>query len=460
MSCWRGHDDDLFEQIACFPSLSNAARKATRGKRCKPGAAAFLADLEKEILRLERELRSLTYRPGRYTRIETHELKHRVVSAAPFRDRIVHHALCHAIIPLFKRGFIADSYANREGKGTHRAGSRYERFRDRHRHVLRTDVYRYVLAIDHEVLKRELRRRNSYEQMLCMSDTIVDRSNPQEPVNLCFQGDDLFSPHGCWRGLLFGDLTSQFFANLYLDCIDHFAKVVLRVKGYVRYVDDVAAFHDEPAVLAVWLSRIEKFLEHRRPRLLPGKTKIHATDVPAAFLGYELLPGGRRRLPLRECTPVPQSPSGSTRPLASGDGRWRGSAAKDRLPDCQRRPRRYVAPAPCDFQERVVRPALGPGRSPAPRGFFPAAFGTTNRITFARRTATGTGSRTGTTTTGSVSPARSLVGAATAAAAAGVRKSVQDLPCRQAHKGGIGEAPLMADWQRALLHCCDGRWPW
>ena len=112
---------DLFGAIASFPALRAAALRAAAGKRAKPGPAAFLAGLETEVLRLERELASGRYRPGRYTTIEVFDPKHRVVSAAPFRDRVVHHALCAVVEPIFERGFIHDSYANRAGKGTHRA---------------------------------------------------------------------------------------------------------------------------------------------------------------------------------------------------------------------------------------------------------------------------------------------------------------------------------------------------
>jgi len=105
---------NLFDAIASFPALMEAARRAARGKRAKPGAAAFLANLEKEVLRLERQLQDGSYRPGRYKTIEIFDPKHRIVSAAPFPDRVVHHAFCAVCEPLFERGFIADSYANGE----------------------------------------------------------------------------------------------------------------------------------------------------------------------------------------------------------------------------------------------------------------------------------------------------------------------------------------------------------
>ena len=284
---------DLFGEIASFAALRAAALRAAAGKRAKPGPAAFLAGLETEVLRLERELESERYRPGRYTTIEIFDPKHRIVSAAPFRDRVVHHALCAVVEPLFERGFIHDSYANRKGKGTHRAVARYERFRDRFRHVLRCDIWRYFPSIDHGILKRGLRRRIACARTLALADRIVDASNPQEPAARYYPGDDLFTPHERRRGLPIGNLTSQFFANLYLDGLDHFCKEVLRAKGYLRYVDDFALFHDDPARLAEWRRRVAAYLEGRRLRPHPRKTWIAETREPAAFLGFVLAPGGR-----------------------------------------------------------------------------------------------------------------------------------------------------------------------
>ena len=274
---------DLFDAIASFPALHAAALRAAAGKRAKPGVAAFLANLEKEILRLERALASGRYRPGRYKTIEIFDPKHRIVSAAPFRDRVVHHALCAVCEPLFERGFIHDSYANRTGKGTHRAVARYERFRDRFRHVLRCDIYRYFPAVDHEILKRDLRRRIACPRTLALADRIVDGSNPQEPVPLYYPGDDLFTPFERRRGLPIGNLTSLLFANVYLDGLDHFCKEALRAKGYLRYVDDFALFHDDPACLQDWRYRIARYLEGRRLRLHPRKTVIVETQEPAEF---------------------------------------------------------------------------------------------------------------------------------------------------------------------------------
>ena len=283
----------LFPAIANFGSLPY--RKAVRSKRKKPGASAFAAGLEHELLRLERELLSRSWTPGGYVEIVVRAPKERLVTAAPFRDRVVHHALCAVVEPLYERGFIDHSYANRAGKGTHCAVDRYERLRDRYCHVLRCDLYRYFPAIDHQHLKAEFRRRIACHDTLWLLDAIVDGSNRQEPVNLYYPGDDLFAPFGRRRGLPIGNLTSQFFANLFLDGLDHFSTEVLRAP-YLRYVDDFALFDDDPAVLEDWRRRIVEWLARRRLSLHPDKTFIAETGAPATFLGYVLRPG-RRRLP-------------------------------------------------------------------------------------------------------------------------------------------------------------------
>jgi RNA-directed DNA polymerase len=115
-------------------------------------------------LRLERQLRDGSYRPGRYVTIEVRDPKRRLVSAAPFRDRLMHHSLCAVIQPIFEAGFVDHSFANRKSKGTHRAIKVYEAYRNRHAHVLRCDVFRYFPAIDHAILKAEFRQRVACER--------------------------------------------------------------------------------------------------------------------------------------------------------------------------------------------------------------------------------------------------------------------------------------------------------
>lgn len=316
-----GRHDDPYPEIASFASLEKAAQRAISGKRKKPGATAFFARLETELFRLERELMEGSYRPGRYLELVVRDPKRRVVSVAPFRDRVVHHALVSVIQPIFERGFIDDSFANRKGKGTHRAVGRYEYFRDRHAHVLRGDIYRYFPSIDHAILKQDLRRRIACERTLWLCDTIIDGSNPQEPVDAWFPGDDLLTPLARRRGLPLGNLTSQFFANVYLDGFDHWVKEVLRAP-YVRYVDDFALFAASTATLIEWQARISQYLTGRRLKLHPDKTEILLTGESASFLGFVLLPGGRRKL-------IPQNVQRFRRRLAHCRMAWRSGEMDD-----------------------------------------------------------------------------------------------------------------------------------
>jgi retron-type reverse transcriptase len=144
----------LFEQICAFPNLLGAAHKAQRGKRLRDPVARFNFGLEQELLTLQEELLGQTYTPGRYKAFYICEPKRRLISAAPYRDRVVHHALCNVIEPLFDRTFIYDSYACRKEKGTHAAVDRFTQFCRKNRYVLKADIARYFPSIDHEVADR------------------------------------------------------------------------------------------------------------------------------------------------------------------------------------------------------------------------------------------------------------------------------------------------------------------
>ena len=420
----------LFGEIANFRALYAAAMRAVIGKRRKPGAAAFMANLETELLGLERELQAGTWRPGRYVEIEIKQPKRRTVSAAPFRDRVVHHAVHAVVAPLFERGFIYHSYANRVGKGTHRAVARYERLRNRYRHVLRCDIFRYFPAIDHEILKVDLRRRVVCAATLDLLDHLIDGSNAQEPVNQYFPGDNLFTPYERHRGLPIGNLTSQFFANLYLDCLDHFATEVLQAP-YLRYVDDFALFGDEPAVLEHWRDRIAAFLSRRRLLLHPTKTAVIPTAEPATFLGFVLLADGRRRLPEDNVRRFRNR-------LRGLRDRWRAGTIDSQT--VWRRVCSWIAHAEhadtwwlrrAIFQNGWFDPLGQPPLEawPAPvLACCAAVLGTTIRGTFAQPTATGTTLETATTTTGSVLPVRSGAGAGAATPVPGEPACVQGRP--------------------------------
>ena len=125
------------------------------------------------MLRLQEELLNKTYRPGPYHSFYIHEPKKRLISAAPFRDRVVHHALCWLTEPIFERRFIDDSYANRVGKGTHRALDRCTYFSRRYRYVLQCDIKQHFPAIDHAILRASLAKYIACPDTLWLIDRIL-----------------------------------------------------------------------------------------------------------------------------------------------------------------------------------------------------------------------------------------------------------------------------------------------
>lgn len=170
--------------------------------------ARFGFELETQLLQLQDELRGGTYRPGPYRTFEIFEPKRRMISAAPFRDRVVHHALCNVLEPIFERTFIHDSYACRKGKGTHAAVDRFQHFARTHRYVLKCDLRKFFPSVDHDVLKAAVAHKIKDRGTLALVAKIIDHSNVQEPVDGWFPGDNLLTPSERRRGLPIGNQTS------------------------------------------------------------------------------------------------------------------------------------------------------------------------------------------------------------------------------------------------------------
>ncbi len=281
---------NLYPQITNFWNLYAAARKAQKGKLNRYNILEFNYYLSVELEKLENELKSKTYKPGAYRTFEILEPKRRMISAAPYRDRVVHHALCNIILPIFENTYIHDSYANRVNYGTHRALRRFTSFARSSRYVLQCDIQKYFPSIDHEILKTLLRRKIKCKDTLWLLDTIIDNSNPQIPINEHFPGDDFLSPLDRRRGLPVGNLTSQFFGNVYLNGFDHFIKEKLKASKYVRYVDDFALFSDDKEFLAEARLAMEEYLASLRLIMHPAKSQLFETRHGANFLGFCILP--------------------------------------------------------------------------------------------------------------------------------------------------------------------------
>jgi len=287
---------NLYPQICAFENIHLAYRKARKGKRGREPAAAFEFNLEANLIQLQRELLVKTYRPGPYHSFYIHDPKRRLISAAPFRDRVVHHALCNVIEPLFERRFIFDSYANRVGQGTHRALDRCQEYARRYRYVLPLDVRQFFPSIDHAILRQPLARVIADPDVMWLIDLILASGAGvlrDEYTMSWFPGDDLFAANRP-RGLPIGNLTSQFWANCYLDPFDHFVKRELCCQGYLRFVDDTLLFANDKPTLWVWRGAIVEKLA--RLRLTIHERQAHPRPVTEGvpFLGFVLFPTHRR----------------------------------------------------------------------------------------------------------------------------------------------------------------------
>jgi hypothetical protein len=290
----------MFEQICSWENLLLAWHKASRGKRSHACVAQFEYGLEDRLLELQQELRSQIYQPGAYASFYVHEPKRRLISAAPFRDRVVHHALCNVLEPVFERSFIADSYANRVGKGTHRALNRVQEFSRRFRYVLPCDLRQFFPSIDHAILRQVLAGKIADERVLWLVQRILTSGRgllSGEYSMAYFAGDDLFAV-GRARGLPIGNLTSQFWANCYLNPFDHFVKRELRCPAYMRYVDDFLLFSDGAELLCQWKAAVVQRLARLRLTIHPAAHPRPVTEgVP--YLGFLVFPE-RRRLKRRK----------------------------------------------------------------------------------------------------------------------------------------------------------------
>ena len=287
----------VFDSICSWSNLLLAYQRAAKGKRGQTSVAAFEYRLEDNLVGLRQSLESGTYQPGRYTNFLIHEPKRRLISAAPFRDRVVHHALCNVIEPVFDRTFVKGSFANRKGKGTHRALNVTQRMCRRHLYVLQCDIQQFFPSLDHAVLRRCLLEKIDDARVMRLVDRILASGETvhQDYEPMLFPGDDLLSllrP----RGLPIGNLTSQFWANVYMNPFDQFVNRELRCSAYVRYVDDLLLFADDKPTLWRWHAAVVERLDRFRLRLHPeAQPRPVAEGIP--FLGFIVFPERRRLKP-------------------------------------------------------------------------------------------------------------------------------------------------------------------
>ena len=290
---------NLYPEVCNLENLYEAARLARRCKTRREDVERFELHRERFLRQLHEELVLETWQPSAYRRFEIHDPKTRTISAAPFRDRVVHHALCRVIGPLLERRFVYDSYSCRVGKGTEAGRERCRKYTNRYRYVLKCDIRKYFDSIDHRVLLEKLGRVIRCRPTLELCRRIVVSGTEPAPHPLWFPGDDLFAALRP-RGLPIGNLTSQLWANLYLDRIDHWVLEELRAPGYARYTDDFLLWSDDAGFLRECLHRLAAELAVERLELHPVKTRLMPTRTGVPFLGFRFRKGFAPRL-IGEC---------------------------------------------------------------------------------------------------------------------------------------------------------------
>ena len=270
---------NLYPDVYSMKNLILAWKRARKGKTKKNYVTEFEKNLGVNLRTLHDELKNQTYNPKPLKTFILRDPKTRKISKSDFRDRIMHHALVNVIEPIFERTFIHDNCANRIGKGNLFAIKRFEKFQRKatknlssKAYCLKADIRHYFQEVNHEILLEMIKRKIIDEKTVWLAETILKnnvRNNRKE------------------KGMPLGNLTSQFFANVYLNELDYSVKQELKAKCYIRYVDDFTILHSSREQLEVWKSRIEKFLKERLDlELHPDKSKIICLSKGVDFVGF------------------------------------------------------------------------------------------------------------------------------------------------------------------------------
>ena len=283
---------NLYPQVSDFENLYQAYREARKCKRYRDEVLAFSANLEENLIEIQNELIWKTYRVGRYREFYVWEPKQRLIMALPYKDRVVQWAVYRVLNPLFERRYILDSYACRVGFGAHRAVDRLQYWlRDMKRkhtrvYVLKLDISKYFYRVDHDVLMAVLRRLIDDQDLLWLLETIIRCEHTKFGLAL---GDHGFTGERiAGIGMPIGNLTSQMFANLYLNELDQFVRHILREKYYMRYMDDALLLHPDKKHLWQMKQEIQRFVEEQLRLVLNNKTTVRTINQGVDWVGYRV----------------------------------------------------------------------------------------------------------------------------------------------------------------------------
>ncbi len=265
------------EQVADWNNLSAAFWRAATGKRQHPEVVAFAAQINNSLTSLRQSIIEQRAPTGCWTMFYVHDPKRRRILAPCFSDRVLHHALMAQMGPVLERALVDDTFACRPGRGSLAAVQRAQQHIQRFPWFVKTDIQAYFASIDHLRLRQVLQRRFKHPGLLALCDRILTHT-----------------PDGPPLGLPIGALTSQFFANNYLDVVDRFLLEHLRVRGMVRYMDDIVWWCDTRTEAKQTLVELRSFVSEKRALLLKSNTHIGRSAQGLAFLGFRVLPGALR----------------------------------------------------------------------------------------------------------------------------------------------------------------------
>ncbi|MBU1104645.1 reverse transcriptase/maturase family protein [Candidatus Parcubacteria bacterium] len=273
-----------YQDIISADNLLVAWKEFRDGKRARIDVQIFEHNLMENILQLSKDLKTKSYKHSKYTVFKISDPKPRIIHKATVRDRLLHHALHRMLYPVFDKYFIADSYSCRVNKGSHAALNRFRKFyfkvsknNTRTAWVLKCDIRKFFASIDHQILIGMLQNYISDKNIVWLLSNVINSFEPKAN-----------------KGLPLGNLTSQLFANIYMDKFDKFVKYVLRVKFYIRYTDDfVFLSHDKNALVEL-LPKIDNFLwKNLCLKLNEDKTVIKTVVSGVDFLGWVHFPDHR-----------------------------------------------------------------------------------------------------------------------------------------------------------------------
>ena len=275
-------DEITYSHLCSYENLEKAFKKARKRKTLKPYVQEFEKELEINLMKLKAELSLHIYKPKPLETFILRDPKTRKISRSAFRDRIVHHALCNVIEPILEKPFIYDSFSNRVGKGAFKAIKRFEHFsrkvtknNSRIAFVLKADIKQYFEDVDHTILLSILKKKIPDPRIIWLIKTILSNYVSKKQN----------------KGIPLGNLTSQFFANVYLNELDQFVKHKLRAKYYIRYVDDFVILDKSYETLEKYKKEINIFLDQKLAlKLHPDKSRIIPIRKGVEFLGMRIFP--------------------------------------------------------------------------------------------------------------------------------------------------------------------------